>query len=204
MISLCNLTVGYSKNQPLIEKINLEFGANVYGILGQSGKGKTTLLKTIAGLLKPISGSVLINGNLVKTAATSNVFMMHQNYSNFDWLTVLDNLLLVNKIKHQKPNKENIDRAMSMLKSVGLEGSEKLYPAQLSGGMKQRVALARILYIKPEIVLMDEPLSALDERTRRDMQNLIMNQHEEMHNTIIMVTHSSDEARIMCNEIIKL
>lgn len=204
MISLCNLTVGYSRNQPLIEKINLEFGANVYGILGQSGKGKTTLLKTIAGLLKPISGSVLINGNLVKTAATSNVFMMHQNYSNFDWLTVLDNLLLVNKIKHQKPNKENIDRAMSMLKSVGLEGSEKLYPAQLSGGMKQRVALARILYIKPEIVLMDEPLSALDERTRRDMQNLIMNQHEEMHNTIIMVTHSSDEARIMCNEIIKL
>lgn len=204
MISLCNLTVGYSRNQPLIEKINLEFGANVYGILGQSGKGKTTLLKTIAGLLKPISGSVLINGNLVKTATTSNVFMMHQNYSNFDWLTVLDNLLLVNKIKHQKPNKENIDRAMFMLKSVGLEGSEKLYPAQLSGGMKQRVALARILYIKPEIVLMDEPLSALDERTRRDMQNLIMNQHEEMHNTIIMVTHSSDEARIMCNEIIKL
>lgn len=204
MISLRNLTVGYSKKQPLIEKINFEFGANVYGILGQSGRGKTTLLKTIAGLLKPISGSVLVNGNLVKTAATSNVFMMHQNYTNFDWLTVLDNVLIVNKIKHQKPNKENIDRAMTMLKSVGLEGSEKLYPAQLSGGMKQRVALARILYIKPEIVLMDEPLSALDERTRGDMQTLIMSQHEEIHNTIIMVTHSSDEARIMCNETIKL
>ena len=91
-----------------------------------------------------------------------------------------------------------------MLNAVRLDGQEEKYPRQLSGGMRQRLALARTLFVKPEIILMDEPLSALDFKTRAEMQQLIMNLHKETQNTILMVTHSQGEAEKMCDEIIKL
>ena len=129
--------------------------------------------------------------------------MMHQNYTCFDWLTCLDNILITEKVKHKKITNETKENALRWLEKVGLKGYEDKYPTQLSGGMKQRLALARTLYMKPSIILMDEPLSALDEKTRTDMQDLILDIHKETHNTIIMITHSEEEAYKMCDEILR-
>ena len=129
--------------------------------------------------------------------------MMHQNYTSFDWKTCFGNVLVAQDIKGNITEKD-IEMAKEMLDKVHLLEHMDKYPKQLSGGMRQRLALARTLFMKPKILLMDEPLSALDNATRVDMQNLIMNMHNEINNTIIMVTHSQEEATRMCDEIITL
>lgn len=203
MIEVKNLCTGYCRDKPLLKDFNYGFDTKVYGILGQSGCGKTTLLRTIAGLMKPLSGEVVINGEAVTKASKNNVYMMHQNYTSFDWLKCLDNVLIAKKVKGRVKG-EDIDRAKQILALVGLEGNEDKFPKQLSGGMRQRLALARTLFMSPEIILMDEPLSALDVNTREIMQDLIIQKHKETNNTIIMVTHSKEEAKKMCDVIIEL
>lgn len=203
MIELSDVVTGYSRDKPLLDKFTYSFDEGIYGILGESGCGKTTLLRTIAGLMKPLEGEINIDGQPVKKANKNNVYMLHQNYTSFDWMTCLNNVLISKKIKG-KTNREDIDRAKIMLERVGLKGSNDKLPKQLSGGQRQRLALARTLFTKPEIILMDEPLSALDEKTRNDMQNLIIEMHKETGNTVIMVTHSKHEAEKMCNVIINL
>lgn len=203
MIEVKNLYTGYCRDKPLLKDFNYDFDTKVYGILGQSGCGKTTLLRTIAGLMKPLSGEVAINGEVVIKASKNNVYMMHQNYTSFDWLRCLDNVLIAKKVKG-RVNGEDINRAKQILSLVGLEGNEDKFPKQLSGGMRQRLALARTLFMSPEIILMDEPLSALDVNTREIMQDLIIKKHKETNNTIIMVTHSREEAKKMCDVIIEL
>lgn len=202
MVKLNELYTGYSRDKPLLKNLNYQFDSKIYGILGESGCGKTTLLRTIAGLIKPLSGNVAVNGELVTKASKNNIYMMHQNYTSFDWLKCLDNILIAQKVKG-RINKCDIDRAKEMISIVGLEGNENKYPKQLSGGMRQRLALARTLFMNPEIILMDEPLSALDIETRQKMQDLIIKQHKETNNTIIMVTHSKEEAQKMCDVIIE-
>lgn len=203
MIQLNNVTTGYSRDRPLKSNFSYTFEDNkIYGILGESGCGKSTLLKTIAGLIYPIQGEIFINGQILQRADKNDVYMMHQNYTSFDWLTCLDNILIVEKINHSKITEEVRENAIEWLSKVGLQECIKKYPKQLSGGMRQRLALARTLYMKPQIILMDEPLSALDERTRADMQQLILDIHRQTHNTIIMVTHSKEEANKMCDTII--
>lgn len=202
MIELNELYTGYIRDKPLLKNFNYQFDSKIYGILGESGCGKTTLLRTIAGLIKPLSGNVVVNGELVTKASKNNIYMMHQNYTSFDWLKCLDNILIAQKVKG-RINKCDIDRAKEMISIVGLEGNENKYPKQLSGGMRQRLALARTLFMNPEIILMDEPLSALDIETRQKMQDLIIKQHKETNNTIIMVTHSKGEAQKMCDVIIE-
>ena len=202
MIELHNLHTGYSRDKPLIKNFNYQFDAKIYGILGESGCGKTTLLRTIAGLIKPLSGSVVVNGELITKASKNNIYMMHQNYTSFDWLNCLDNVLIAQKVKG-RINNSHVDMAKEMIRVVGLEGNEEKYPKQLSGGMRQRLALARTLFMSPDIILMDEPLSALDIGTREKMQDLIINRHIETNNTIIMVTHSKEEAKKMCDMIIE-
>lgn len=204
MIAIRNLSTGYNKwNPALLSGFTFTFENRIYGILGESGCGKTTLLRTIAGLTKPLSGSIEINGKPASQANRSEVYMMHQNYTCFDWMNCLDNILIAKKIKGYVTEEDRRD-AREMLNAVRLDGQEEKYPRQLSGGMRQRLALARTLFVKPEIILMDEPLSALDFKTRAEMQQLIMNLHKETQNTIIMVTHSQAEAEKMCDEIIKL
>jgi len=202
MIELKNLYTGYSKDSPLLKDFNYIFDSKIYGILGQSGCGKTTLLRTIAGLIKPLSGQVIVDEKVITKASKNNIYMMHQNYTSFDWLKCLDNVLIAKKVKG-KVNKEDVEKAKEMIALVGLEGNEEKYPKQLSGGMRQRLALARTLFINPDIILMDEPLSALDVMTRESMQDLIIKKHRETNNTIIMITHSKDEARKMCDVIIE-
>lgn len=203
MIELHNLTTGYSRDKPLLKNYSANFDKKIYGILGESGCGKTTLLRTIAGLMKPLNGEVIIDGKPVTKASKNNVFMMHQNYTSFDWMTCLQNVLLPMKIK-RTITKKDVENAKDFLDHVGLNGYENKYPKQLSGGQRQRLALARTLFAKPEIILMDEPLSALDPQTRSSMQNLVMNQHRKENNTVIIVTHSLSEAEKMCDLVINL
>lgn len=204
MIELKNITTGYDKNKPLKKDFTYTFENNkIYGILGESGCGKSTLLRTIAGLIYPLKGDIYIDGKILKKASKNDIYMMHQNYTCFDWLTCLDNILITEKVKHRKITNETKENALRWLEIVGLKGYEDKYPTQLSGGMRQRLALARTLYMKPSIILMDEPLSALDEKTRTDMQDLILDIHKETHNTIIMITHSKEEANKMCDEILQ-
>ena len=202
MIKLKNLSIGYSRDKPLIEDINYEFEDNkIYGILGKSGFGKSTLLRTIAGLQKPLSGEVSIDSSIVRNSKNSGAYMMFQNYTCFDWLKCLDNVLLAQKV-HGRISDEDVESAIKWLKAVGLGDDMDKYPTQLSGGMKQRLALARTLFMNPKVVLMDEPLSALDEKTRQSMQDLIIDDHKHDKNIIIMVTHSHEEAERVCDIII--
>ena len=194
MIPLNNLVGGYHK--PLMKPLDLTFeNGHIYGILGKSGCGKSTLLKTIAKMQKPLSGSIQRNDN-------DQIYMMHQRYTNFNWLTCLDNVLIAERNKRKR--KELEPKAIAVLKQVGLGEYLDRYPTELSGGMQQRLALARVLFVKPKYLLMDEPLSALDDSTRATMQKLIMDVHKETNNTIIMVTHSVEEAHKMCDKIIQL
>lgn len=203
MIVLNNLCTGYIRGSPLLKDFNYQFDNKIYGILGESGCGKTTLLRTIAGLTKPLSGQVLIDGVKIDKPNKSGIYMMHQNYTSFDWLTCIDNVLIAKKIKDSVTDADK-DNAKRMLEMVKLDEHADKYPRQLSGGMKQRLALARTLFINPKIVLMDEPLSALDGKTRNEMQDLILNIHKKTQNTILIITHSIEEANKMCDEIIKL
>ena len=203
MIVVNNLYTGYVRASPLLKDFSYQFDNKVYGILGESGCGKTTLLRTIAGLTKPLSGEVLVNGVKINKPHKSGIYMLHQNYTSFDWLTCIDNVLIAKKIQGYV-TEEDINKAKRMLDAVKLGEAINKYPRQLSGGMRQRLALARTLFINPKIILMDEPLSALDGKTRGEMQDLILNIHKQTKNTILMVTHSTEEANKMCDEIIKL
>lgn len=194
MISLNELVIGYDRQ--LLKPLNCTFeDGKIYGILGASGCGKSTLLKTIAKMQKPLSGQVVRTDD-------KQIYMMHQRYTNFNWLSCLDNVLIAER--NRRKRKELKPRAIEVLKQVGLGEYLDRYPTELSGGMQQRLALARVLFIKPHCLLMDEPLSALDDSTRAAMQQLIMDIHKETNNTIIMVTHSVEEAHKMCDKIIQL
>jgi len=204
MIKLNDLSIGYF-GEVILEHINVEFDDGlIYGILAKSGAGKTTLLKTIAGLIPPVRGHVSIDGVCYRTSRRNPVYMMHQRYCNFNWLTCLENVLIAQRDKRKRYTTESRDNAYTALCQVGLDDCKDKWPSQLSGGMQQRLALARTLYVKPRYLLMDEPLSALDYKTRSTMQRLILDVHAGTGNTIIMVTHSQDEAFKMCDHIIEL
>lgn len=194
MITLNNLSIGYKK--PLMKPLSYQFeDGKIYGIIGPSGCGKSTLLKTISKMHKPIAGNV-------KQTDDKQIYMMHQRYTNFNWLTALNNVLIAERNK--KKREELMPKAIEVLQQVGLGEYIDRYPTELSGGMQQRLALARVLFVKPHYLLMDEPLSALDDSTRSKMQQLILDIHRSTNNTIIMVTHSIEEAEKMCDQIINL
>lgn len=186
MIKLNSLVVGYDK--PLCSEINILFDNNkIYGIIGESGKGKSTILKTICGFVRPIKGTVFCDSK-------DKIYLMNQNYTNFDWMNCYKNIAIARK-------GESKGEIEYLLERVGLSQHKEKYPSQLSGGMNQRLALARVLYKNPTHILMDEPLSALDEKTRNEMQSLIAEFKYRNKNTIIMVTHSLEEAKLLCDKI---
>lgn len=199
MIEVKNLTMKYDNNI-VFENCNYTFKDNsITAIMGQSGKGKTTLLRCIAGLNKSTNGEVLYNGNKIDKP-NEDIFMMHQHYTNFPWKNCIENVLFPIAIK-RKVTKEDINKAIELLCLVGLKNPTK-YPSELSGGMNQRLAFARLLMAQPKIILMDEPMSALDSVTRREMQNILLETHRKLKNTIILVTHSREEANILADTII--
>ncbi|MFW6008231.1 MAG: ABC transporter ATP-binding protein [archaeon] len=203
MIEIQKIKIEFD-NKIIFDNYSNKFEDNtIYAILGQSGCGKTTLLRIMAGLLKPQKGIIKYNDKIINKPM-EEIFMMHQNYANFPWKTCLKNVLLPVQIKEGKITDKNEEKAKQLLNKVGLGGYEHRFPYELSGGMKQRLALARTLIMEPKVLLMDEPLSALDPKTRAQMQNLVLDLHYRTRNIIIMVTHDHDEAKKMGNKIIQL
>jgi NitT/TauT family transport system ATP-binding protein len=166
-------------------------------VVGPSGCGKSTILNLIHGfsdVYPPTSGEVLVRGRQV-VGPGSDRGMIFQKYSSFPHLTVLENVTFGLELSEAGlSGAERWARARDWIKRVGLEGHEGKYPHQLSGGQQQRVAIARSLVLKPHIILMDEPFSALDEPTRHEMQRLIMDLWHEVEATVMIVTHSIAEA----------
>lgn len=167
--------------------------------LGPSGCGKTTLLSIIAGLIEPSNGQVQLEGKSVKDAANQIGYMLQQDYL-FPWKTIEENILLGLKIsgKLEDSKKEEV---LSLLRQMGLENVEKLYPKQLSGGMRQRVALVRTLATEPKLLMLDEPFSALDYQTKLKLEDLVSNTLKTFGKTAILVTHDIGEAISMSDRI---
>jgi ABC-type nitrate/sulfonate/bicarbonate transport system ATPase subunit len=167
--------------------------------LGPSGCGKSTILNIVAGLYRQTTGEALLRGKPIDGPGPERG-MVFQSYSSYPWLTVLENVAFGLKLRGvDKAERES--QARTWIKKVGLEGSERKYPKQLSGGMRQRVAIAGTLAVKPQIILMDEPFGALDVQIRLGMQSLINELWEEIHGTILFVTHDIAEAVFLADKI---
>lgn len=168
-------------------------------LLGPSGCGKSTLLRLVAGLDRPDSGEILVNGQPVHGPGKDRG-MVFQKYTSFPWLTVEENIaygLKINGIPEAQ-RKETVDH---LLKAVGLTEFARVYPETLSGGMQQRVAIARTLALRPSVILMDEPFGALDAQTRSEMQQLLLQIWQETACTILFVTHDVEEAVYLADRI---
>lgn len=171
-------------------------------VVGPSGCGKTTLLEILCGLRPVTSGSIRIKGREV-TGPQREIGIVFQEESTFPWRTVLENVEF--GLQMQGVGKaERQEMAMSMIALVGLEGFEKSYPYQLSGGMRQRVAIARTLVTQPEIVVMDEPFGALDEQTRLILGGELLKIVDRTQATVVLVTHSIQEAALLADRIVVL
>lgn len=184
-------------------KINLSVRkGEFYSFLGPSGCGKTTVLRMIAGFEKPTSGRILIDGkDIVSMPAHKRpVNMVFQNYALFPHLTILDNVCFGLKFgAHSKA--EIVERAKKAISLVRLEHLQGRFPSQLSGGQQQRIALARAIVKEPSVLLLDEPLSALDPQIREEMQSELSRLQSELNMTFIMVTHDQDEALALSHRI---
>ncbi len=188
----------------VLDDVNLTLkDGEIVGLLGRSGSGKSTLLRIVAGLVRPTSGDVRHHGEPV-SGPTDGVAMVFQTFALFPWLTVWENVMAGLKAKGV-PTKEAEARAEEAIDLIGLSGFESAYPKELSGGMRQRVGFARALVVHPEILLMDEPFSALDvltaETLRTDLLDLWMERRLPIK-SILMVTHNIEEAVLMCDRIL--
>ena len=176
-----------------VENVTLDIRQGEFvSIVGPSGCGKSTLLDLIAGLTKPSSGQILLSGKQI-TQPGLDRGIVFQQYALYPWLNALENIEFGLEAKGVA-KKERHEKAEYYLKLVGLSGFEKHYPNELSGGMKQRVAIARSLAYEPEILLMDEPFAALDAQTRETLQGELINIWKSSKKTIVFITHSIDEA----------
>ena len=171
-------------------------------LLGPSGCGKTTLLKIIAGLLEPTEGEVLIKGRPITGPGPERAFVF-QDFALMPWATVLRNVAFGLELR-RLPKGEREEIARGYIRKVGLAGFENRYPHELSGGMRQRVGLARALAVDADVLLMDEPFSAVDEQTRRLFQEELLYLLEREHKTVIFVTHSIEEAVYVSDRIVLL
>lgn len=200
MISLKNISKEFNGNSVLSGiSFDLQKG-NSIAVIGPSGCGKSTLLYIISGLLVPTSGSVLINDREVKEAGYKTSFIL-QDYGLLPWKTVFRNVSLGLRIK-KFPDNEISARVEKVLKEMQIYPLKDRFPSNLSGGEKQRVAIARALATDPEILLMDEPFSSLDTLTREKLQNTVMEIQSGSSLSILLVTHSIEEAVFLGDKII--
>ena len=172
-------------------------------LVGPSGCGKSTILRVIAGLEKADSGEVIFEGKPI-TKPTSKIAMVFQLFGLLPWKTAIENVEVPLEVLGV-PKKERVAVGMEYIKMVNLEGFENTYPHDLSGGMKQRVGIARALALKPEILLMDEPFSSLDELTAKTLRDLVLSiwrKRDEPPNSIVMVSHNVEEAVYMADRVI--
>jgi NitT/TauT family transport system ATP-binding protein len=186
-----------------LEGIDLDFPRGALTtLLGPSGCGKTTLLKIIAGLLPPTAGEVRVAGRPVTGPGPERAFVF-QDFALLPWASVLRNAAFGLELQGVT-RAEREERARHYVREVGLGGFEDRYPHELSGGMRQRVGLARALAVDAEVLLMDEPFSAVDEQTRRKFQEDLLRLREVEHKTFVLVTHSIEEAVYLSDRIVLL
>jgi NitT/TauT family transport system ATP-binding protein len=184
-----------------LDSVDLSVRENEFlTLLGPSGCGKTTLLRTIAGLEKADSGTVTVEGAVV-TGPGPERAMVFQSFALLPWMSVIDNVSFGLRMRGVAKS-EREDRAMTIIEKIGLKGFERKQPHELSGGMQQRVGLARALAVKPRVLLMDEPFSAVDEQTRRLLQEQLIQIWEQDRTTVVFVTHSIDEAILLGDRIV--
>ena len=188
-------------NVEALKNINLDIKeGEIVSVLGPSGCGKTTLLNIIAGFLAPTAGQVLLNNNPVKGPGPERG-MVFQKGALFEWMSVRKNVAFGPSMKGM-PTRESDEIVNHLLEVVGLKDFKEKAIYELSGGMQQRVALARCLANEPDVILMDEPLGALDALTREKMQGLVLKLWKETGKTIILITHSVEEALLLGERLI--
>ena len=184
-----------------VEAISLAIGHNEFtAILGPSGCGKSTILNMVAGFEAPTRGRVLVDGAPVEGPGPRRG-VVFQAAALFPWYTVLDNVTFGPKTRGV-PAAAYLPKVESLLDLVGLRGFEHHYPAELSGGMKQRVGIARVLVMEPEVLLMDEPFGSLDAQTRAVMQELLLSVWERHQQTVLFVTHDIEEALLLADTVV--
>jgi NitT/TauT family transport system ATP-binding protein len=185
----------------VLRGIDLDVGEGEFiSIVGASGCGKTTFLRILDGLIAPTSGSIQLDGREVARPGPDRGFVF-QSDSLMPWRTVLDNVIFGLEVQG-KSRKESIERMRRLLRLVGLQDFVRNYPHELSGGMRQRVNLARALAIDPQVLLMDEPFAALDAQTRELMQRELLRIWNEARKTVIFITHQIDEAVYLSDRVI--
>ncbi len=202
----CRKTYGGERAQPPVRILDgVTFSAadrEFVAVLGPSGCGKTTLLRIVAGLIPWDSGDVLVNGRPVDGPGTDRG-MVFQDFALLPWATVVDNVAFGLALRGVD-RRERTERAASLIEAIGLRGFADYYPHQLSGGMQQRVGLARALAIDPKILLLDEPFGSLDSVTRRLLQEDLLALHYTTQKTVLLVTHSVDEAARLGDRVVLL
>jgi nitrate/nitrite transport system ATP-binding protein len=187
----------------VLDGINLTIGAEEYiSVIGHSGCGKSTMLRIIAGLDKATSGMITLEGKEIRKAGSERM-MVFQNYALLPWLTVKENIrLAVDEVYKKATNAEKVDSINEHLVMVNLTEAADKYPDEISGGMKQRVGIARALITRPKMLLMDEPFGALDALTKRKLQAQVLEIWENHRQAVMMITHDVDEAIYMSDRII--
>ncbi|MCS7214859.1 MAG: nitrate/sulfonate/bicarbonate ABC transporter ATP-binding protein [Thermodesulfovibrio sp.] len=196
--------VGKNKELPVLEDINLKiYSGDFFAILGQSGAGKSTLLRIMAGLIKPSKGEVLFKG-IPLEKADPKIAVVFQSFALFPWYTVLENVK-IGLIGSGLTEEEINERALKVIDLVGLDGFEDAYPRELSGGMRQRVGIARALVVEPELLLMDEPFSTLDILTADNLRSDILDlwhSGKMSAKAIVLVSHNIEEAVSMASRAV--
>ena len=202
-VELRNVSKTYAGGAHALDAINVEFPrGQLTSLLGPSGCGKTTLLKIIAGFLPATSGEVLVNGKSVVGPGPERAFVF-QDFALMPWASVLGNVAFGLELRRVS-KAERQQTARPYIAEVGLAGFEDKYPHELSGGMRQRVGLASALAVKSEVLLMDEPFSAVDEQNRRKFQEDLLRLRENEKKTFVFVTHSIEEAVYVSDRIVPL
>ena len=200
-VELKNVSKRFDSGASVVRDLSLAVReGEFFTILGPSGCGKTTLLRLIAGLLTWDEGDIIVNGEPVRGPGPERA-MVFQSFALLPWMSVIDNVAFGLEIAGVSKN-DRRERAAELIDTVGLSGFEKRYPTELSGGMQQRVGLARALAVKPQVLLMDEPFGALDEQTRRLLQEELLAIWEKERTTVVFITHSMEEAVLLGDRVV--
>lgn len=197
--------LGKGKEYVALRDVKLEIRENeIVSIIGHSGCGKSTILNLIAGLDTITKGVILLEDREINAPGPERA-VVFQNHSLLPWLTVYQNIeMAVKKVRDDLHPKEVRDHVMRYINLVNLDHAKDKYPAEISGGMKQRVGIARALSIEPKVLLMDEPFGALDSLTRANLQDHLMRIQMQTGNTVIIITHDVDEAVLLSDRVIMM
>jgi len=208
-LDISHVDMSFTRNgvtNPVLRDINLSVESGEYiSLIGHSGCGKSTVLNIVAGLLQATSGGVIVDGREVNAPGPDRA-LVFQNHSLLPWLTVYQNVeIAVDKIfRHGKTAAERREWILHNLEMVSMSHALDRLPSEISGGMKQRVGIARALAMEPKVLLLDEPFGALDALTRAHLQDEVMRIQSELRNTVMMITHDVDEAVLLSDRIVMM